>query len=91
MKIVKKVKMVEEKILLVLAPRAAHPPQKRDPPLMRGGRVQLPHSNKLTSPLAHMFIAVVTAMQHPKWTLHVAPHTGKIRSAEIKSSFSLKI
>ena len=67
-KIVKKVKMVEEKILLVLAPRAAHPPQKRDPPLMRGGpsctggRVQLPHSNKLTSPLAHMFIAVVTAM-----------------------------
>ena len=38
-----------------------------------------------------MFIAVVTAMQHPKWTLHVAPHTGKIRSAEIKSSFSLKI
>ena len=61
MKIVKEVKMVkEEKILLVLA----HP-AKRDPPLMRGGpscmggRV---HSNKLTSPLAHMFFAVVTAM-----------------------------
>ena len=34
----------------------------RGGPSCTGGRVQLPHSNKLTSPLAHMFIAVVTAM-----------------------------
>ena len=51
-KIVKEVKMVEKRV----------PPLMRGGPSCTGGRVQLPHSNKLTSPLAHMFIAVVTAM-----------------------------
>ena len=68
MKIVKEVKMVEEeKILLVLAqltPRKEGSPPHEGGPSCTGGRVQLPHSNKLTSPLAHMFIAVVTAMHY---------------------------